>query len=74
MESVAAARRPVIDNVHGAAQPQDELGPGMLVPRLWSPDSCLEYPPNEIPIQSGIGTARRLYAGAKEGARTRRNW
>ena len=42
MESVAAARRPVIDNVHGAPQPQDELGPGMLVPRLWSPDSCLD--------------------------------
>ena len=35
-------RRPVIDNVHGAPQPQDELGPGMLVPRLWSPDSCLD--------------------------------
>ena len=35
-------RRPVIDNVHGAPQPQDELGPGMPVPRLWSPDSCLD--------------------------------
>ena len=35
-------RRPVIDHVHGAPQPQDERGPGMLVPRLWSPDSCLD--------------------------------